>query len=179
MDVPFILHKRVSPMLKLRFDVNDSALRDTFLRTFFFGALDRLQPAERARWGRMTAQQMVEHLLWAFEISTGQVRIECPVPPDQLAKFKVFLRHNRPTPHEFMNPLLRDGLPTLRYAGVAEARTALQAEVERFIEHAGAEPEAVHTHPIFGPIGAEDWSRTHFKHCAHHLSQFGLLQVEA
>lgn len=166
-------------MLKLRFDVNDPALRDTFLRTFFFGALDVLRPEERARWGRMTAQQMVEHLVWAFELSTGDVRIECPVPADQLQRMKTFLHHNRPLPHEFMNPLLRDGLPALRYAGVAEARAALQSGVDRFIEHGRTRPETLHTHPVFGPISPEEWSRTHFKHCAHHLLQFGLLEVEA
>jgi len=33
----------------------------------------------RPGWGKMTAQQMVEHLAWAFELSTGQAHGECPV----------------------------------------------------------------------------------------------------
>jgi hypothetical protein len=58
-------------MLKIRFDVDDFSLRDTFLRTFFFGALDGLRPETPALWGHMTAQQMVEHLMWTFEVSTA------------------------------------------------------------------------------------------------------------
>ena len=31
-------------------------------------------------------------------------------------------------------------------------------------------------HPTFGPLAAEEWSRSHFKHVYHHLLQFGLLE---
>ena len=164
--------------MKVRFDVDDFSLRDTFLRTFFFGALDPLTPDHRPRWGEMTAQQMVEHLQWAFEGSTGQVEIACPFPPERQAQLKAFLYHNRPTPHEFMNPALAQGLPALRHPGLREARAALMTEVDRFLRHARTEPEAIHTHPIFGPITVEEWSRTHFKHGCHHLLQFGLVELE-
>ncbi len=98
--------------MKVVFDVDDASLRDTFLRTFFFGALDGLRPETPALWGRMTAQQMVEHLVWTFEVSTGRVVLECPYPEDQRERMKPFLYHNRPTPHKFMNPALRDGVPS-------------------------------------------------------------------
>jgi hypothetical protein len=77
-----------------------------------------------------------------------------------------------------MNPLLKEGLPPLRFSSLGEAKKALMAEVDRFIIHSRDEPEAVHVHPIFGAIGMEEWSRTHFKHAAHHLAQFGLLELE-
>jgi oxepin-CoA hydrolase/3-oxo-5,6-dehydrosuberyl-CoA semialdehyde dehydrogenase len=163
---------------KVVFDVDDSSLRDTFLRTFFFGALDGLRPETPALWGRMTAQQMVEHLVWTFEVSTGRVVLECPYAEDQRERMKPFLYHNRPTPHEFMNPALRDGLPPLRSPDLSAARTALMTEVDRFLEHARTRPDSRHTHPIFGPISVEDWSRTHFKHGCHHLLQFGLIEVQ-
>jgi oxepin-CoA hydrolase/3-oxo-5,6-dehydrosuberyl-CoA semialdehyde dehydrogenase len=164
--------------VKVVFDVDDASLRDTFLRTFFFGALDGLRPETPALWGRMTAQQMVEHLVWTFEVSTGRVVLECPYPEDQRERMKRFLYHNRPTPHEFLNPALRDGLPPLRYPDLRAGRAALMTEVDRFLEHARTRPDTKHTHPIFGPISVEDWSRTHFKHGRHHLLQFGLIEVE-
>jgi oxepin-CoA hydrolase/3-oxo-5,6-dehydrosuberyl-CoA semialdehyde dehydrogenase len=165
-------------MTKVIFDVDDASLRDTFLRTFFFGALDALRPETPALWGRLTAQQMVEHLIWTFEVSTGRVVLECPYPEDQRERMKPFLYHNRPTPHEFMNPALRDGLPQLRSPDLRAARMALMTEVDRFLEHARTRPDSRHTHPIFGPVGVEEWSRTHFKHGCHHLQQFGLIEVE-
>jgi oxepin-CoA hydrolase/3-oxo-5,6-dehydrosuberyl-CoA semialdehyde dehydrogenase len=165
-------------MLKLRFDVNDDSLRDTFLRTFFFGVLDGLRPETPAAWGAMTAQEMVEHLLWAFEISTGRVAAECATPEGQLERMKTFLHHNRPTPRDFMNPALAEGLPAVRHRSLGEAVAALREEVDAFLRHLRDDHTAVHVHPIFGPIGLDDWSRTHFKHAAHHLQQFGLLQLE-
>jgi oxepin-CoA hydrolase / 3-oxo-5,6-dehydrosuberyl-CoA semialdehyde dehydrogenase len=165
-------------VIKVRFDVDDASLRDTFLRTFFFGALDGLRPETPARWGRMTAQQMVEHLLWAFDISTGRLVIACPVPTDQVERMKRFLFSNRPTPPDFMNPLLEDGLPALRFSSLKEAKGALMVEVDWFLEHQRRDHDAVHVHPIFGPIGMDEWSRTHFKHGCHHLLQFGLIGVE-
>lgn len=91
---------------------------------------------------------------------------------------KRFLYSNKPSPHEFMNPALIAGLPPLRYAGLAEARAALVGEIERFLWYSTAVPAALHTHPVFGPIGIEEWSRTHYKHGHHHLLQFGLLEGE-
>jgi oxepin-CoA hydrolase/3-oxo-5,6-dehydrosuberyl-CoA semialdehyde dehydrogenase len=164
-------------MGKSRFDVNDAELRDSFLRHEVVGALAGLSETSEARWGRMTAQQMVEHLTWAFELSTGQAETPCHVPAAQLPRMKGFLYHNRPTPHEFMNPALASGLPLPRYGSLAEAKLALGRELERFLQES-SRPAPVYTHPIFGPIGYEEWHRTHFKHTYHHLLQFGLIEPE-
>jgi oxepin-CoA hydrolase/3-oxo-5,6-dehydrosuberyl-CoA semialdehyde dehydrogenase len=164
--------------MKVRFDVNDAARRDAFLRSPFPKALLPLQPGETPRWGRMTAPQMVEHLLWTFELSTGRAHVECFIPEERRASMKAFLYHNRPAPPDFENPALREGLPPLRYPGLPEAVGALRLEVERFLAQASTDPAATHTHPLFGSIGADEWSRTHFKHCCHHLLQFGLIDLE-
>ena len=95
----------------------------------------------------MTAQQMVEHLAWTFEVSTGRAQVECPTPPDQIERMKRFLYQNRPTPQGFANPALREGLPALRHPDLRQARAALQAEVDRFIEHQRTRPTAIHVHP--------------------------------
>jgi oxepin-CoA hydrolase/3-oxo-5,6-dehydrosuberyl-CoA semialdehyde dehydrogenase len=163
--------------MRLPFDVNDAAVREAFLCHHLLAVLDGLTEASPARWGRMTAHQMVEHLLWAFECSTGRVKVECPTPAAARERLKRFLYHNRPTPRDFMNSALAAGLPALRFAGLDGARSALGAEIGRFVDHVndGAQPR--HTHPIFGPLGVEEWARTHYKHGYHHLLQFGLLEA--
>ena len=163
--------------MRLPFDVNDAAVREAFLCHQLLAVLDGLTEASTARWGQMTARQMVEHLLWAFECSTGRVKVECPTPAAARERLKRFLYHNRPTPHEIMNPALAAGLPPLRFAHLEAARLALAAEVGRFVDHVADGAEALHTHPIFGPLGVEDWARTHYKHGHHHLLQFGLLEA--
>ncbi len=162
----------------MRFDVNDAGLRHLFLGSALPLALAQLAPGRAPRWGRMTAQQMVEHLLWSFEVSTGRTRVACPVPEERRPALRAFLHHDRPTPQGFMNPLLEEGLPALRFSQISEAVAVLSLEVERFLEQVVTSPGAVHTHPVFGPIGVEEWSRAHFKHCCHHLLQFRLIEVD-
>ena len=157
------------------FDVNDADLRDEFFRHLLFNALSALRDDTRPGWGKMTAQQMVEHLIWAVEISTGKAEAVCTFPEAQRERLKGFLYDNRPTPREFQNPVLAAGLPALRYTDVADATAALRPEVDVFLVQASATPGAVRMHPVFGPIAAEEWARSHFKHCYHHLLQFGLI----
>jgi hypothetical protein len=158
------------------FDVNDAAMREAFLREGLPLALAALTPATQPLWGAMGAQQMVEHLAWTFEISTGRVRVDCRFPPEKQQRYKAFLYVNSPTPRGVPNPELVTGLPALRHAGLDEARAAMQQEVERFLEQQAGTPELAYTHPLFGAIAAEEWSRTHYKHVQHHLLQFGLIK---
>jgi oxepin-CoA hydrolase/3-oxo-5,6-dehydrosuberyl-CoA semialdehyde dehydrogenase len=162
-------------MTVIPFDVNDADLRREFFRRQLFDVLSPLRDDTRPGWGKMTAQQMVEHLIWAVEISTGKAQTECTFPEAQRERLRAFLCDNRPTPREFQNPALAAGLPTQRYAGTAEAIAALRREVRLFLDQAAATPGTTRVHPVFGPIATEEWARSHFKHCYHHLLQFGLI----
>jgi len=158
------------------FDVDDPELRSTFFRRLLGGALAPLEEGARARWGEMTAQQMVEHLAWGFEVSTGRAAVECTVPELRRERMKPFLFNHTPMVHEFRNPALAAGLPPLRHPGLAAAKAALAVEVSRFLEHERSAPDTLHTHPVFGPITVEEWARAHFKHAYHHLLQFDLVE---
>lgn len=164
--------------MTIPFDVDDEELRTAFFRRHLWEALAPLQEDAPPRWGRMTARQMVEHLCWVFEVSTGQASVECPVPEEKRERYKAFLYDNTPMMREFRNPALTAGLPSLRHAGLAESTAALRREVERFLDLCRDDAGATHTHPVFGPMGAEQWHRSHFKHAYHHLLQFDLVSSE-
>jgi oxepin-CoA hydrolase / 3-oxo-5,6-dehydrosuberyl-CoA semialdehyde dehydrogenase len=161
------------------FNVNDARVRDRFFRDVLGQSLSVLEPGTRPRWGAMTAQQMVEHLQWGFEVSTGRVTLECAVPEAKRARMKPFLFDDTPMMHGFRNPALAAGLPPLGHPRLDEARAALAVEVSRFLDYERASPAALHTHPVFGPITVEEWGRAHFKHAHHHLLQFGLIEEPA
>jgi oxepin-CoA hydrolase/3-oxo-5,6-dehydrosuberyl-CoA semialdehyde dehydrogenase len=163
-------------MPTLPFDVNDDALRVAFFGRPLDEALAALRDDAQPHWGRMTAQQMVEHLVWVFETSTGKVQLECAVPEEKRARFRAFLLDNTPLSHDFKNPALVTGLPALRHATLPEARQALRAEVDRFVEQCRSHPGATRMHPVFGPLALQDWERSHYKHTYHHLLQFGLIE---
>jgi len=164
--------------MNLPFEVNDAGIREALFRRHMFDAVKALRPDTRALWGGMTAHQVVEHLLWAFEMSTGRAIVPCHVPEEQRTRYKAFLYDNRPTPHGFANPELVDGLPPLRHPHLDAARAGLRAEVEHFLAESVRDPDARHVHPIFGALDREEWARTHFKHVHHHLLQFGLIGGE-
>lgn len=162
-------------MIVVRFDVNDAGLRDAFLRETALSTIRNLDETVAPRWGRMTAQQMIEHLLWAVELSNGRVHTECLVPDAQLPRMKRFLHSNRPGPRDFPNPALTRGLPPLRHANLADATAGFGRELEHFLS-AHQEPARLFTHPLFGALTHEEWHRTHYKHLHHHLEQFGLIE---
>ena len=162
-------------MIVLRFDVNDGVLREAFLDRLLMDAVATLGVHEPPRWGAMSAQHMLEHLRWAFACSTGTLEVPCATPPHLLERAKRFLHDNRPTPHEFKNPLLGDHPPPLEYADIREAKSALGEEIVAFVRKRRDHPDTVHTHPLFGPLPMDEWQRVHFKHGVHHLLQFGLV----
>ena len=82
---------------------------------------------------------------------------------------------DRPTPRGFRNPELGEIPPAYQCASLQDARTWFNQELVRFSGHYQSHPKAVHVHPIFGTLGKEEWERSHFKHCCHHLLQFGLI----
>lgn len=164
--------------MKVRFDVNDPGGRDAMLVDTLPSALSRLRADTAALWGAMSAQEMVEHLLWGFEASTGVIESLCPTSEERRAQVRPFLYSNRSMPHGFESPLLKDGLPVLRFATLAEASAATVAAAQAFLNQSDAAHAVPRTHPLFGPLDWDMWSRNHFKHCVHHLLQFGLIEVE-
>jgi oxepin-CoA hydrolase/3-oxo-5,6-dehydrosuberyl-CoA semialdehyde dehydrogenase len=165
------------PPLIVVFDVNNGPLREEFLSVLMPKAMEPLYEQAQPAWGQMSPQQMVEHLLWGFDLSIGEQSAECQLPKERYERMRAFLYNNNATPKEYMNPLLASGLPCLRQADLATAKTRLRAAIERFQVQSEQINRDVPTHPLFGPMGYEEWSRVHFKHCFHHLLQFGLISA--
>ena len=164
--------------MKIRFDVNDAANRSAFLVDALPRAVKTLSPDRAALWGGMSAQQMVEHLLWTFDVSNGALVSPCPIPEEKRPRYRAFLLDNRPTPHHFESPALREGLPPLRFKAFDDAVAELILQVRMFEAQDAMQAAAQRMHPLFGLLDAEGWSRNHFKHGVHHLLQFGLIEVE-
>lgn len=166
----------MAPSLCLPFDVNDENLRKEFFGVQVISALGELSAASSARWGNMTPQQMVEHLIWALEVANGLVEVKCDVHPKLIGRLKGFLFDDTPTSHDFMNPLLKKGLPPDRFSSISEARQELNEQRELFLRAPEGDRARLRTHPIFGRLNHDEWERSQYKHFFHHLLQFGLLE---
>ncbi len=96
-------------MVSIPFDLNDKHVREQFFNDFLPGALSQLEDQAKPLWGTMSAHQMIEHLIWAFEFSTASRTTQCYTPEHLLERMKTFLHDNRPTPRDFKNPAIGEG----------------------------------------------------------------------
>ena len=83
----------------------------------------------------MSAHDMIEHLIWAFECSTGTIEVPCRTPVNIIERTKRFLYHNKPTPHEFKNPLLGERPLPHRFLEYSEAKNVLLKNIVTFIRY--------------------------------------------
>jgi|LauGreDrversion4_1035100.scaffolds.fasta_scaffold01475_2 oxepin-CoA hydrolase/3-oxo-5,6-dehydrosuberyl-CoA semialdehyde dehydrogenase len=138
--------------------------------------LSKLQSETPAQWGIMTAQHMLEHLMLPLAFSRGEFKVPLVTPIEKVEKVKrIMLLSDAPLKRDFAAPFLGDGLQALKHANFEEAKLALMAEIELYINFWEQENEASFTHPIFGNLNKEEWYLFHRKHFTHHFTQFGLL----
>ena len=141
-------------------------------------SLKNLQPDTKAVWGKMTPQHMVEHLIAAFQMSTGELTVECFNPPEKLPVLKKFLLSNRPLPKDFVNPIIGPDLHPLKFSNLNDAVTVLENTINKYYSFFENNPDAVFTNPTFGDLNGNEWEAFHKKHTTHHLLQFGLIEKE-
>ena len=139
-------------------------------RTAIAGRVRSLTATSTRRWGSMDVAGMLRHLHLAARMAVGEMQ----VPSANKRPFQMF-----PLKHLFLYVLpFPKGAPTARElkpdAGVLleEERAALLELLERIGTgpHDGAGPD----HPLFGPMTWREWGAVTYKHCDHHLKQFGV-----
>jgi oxepin-CoA hydrolase/3-oxo-5,6-dehydrosuberyl-CoA semialdehyde dehydrogenase len=163
-------------MIEIPFDVNDENNRYLFLTELLPQAVTNLDETMPPVWGKMSAQHMIEHLILTLKISTGNIEVSCRTPENILPRAKLFLHNNKESPHNFKNPLLGENPAALHYTTFNDAKTAFLKELNNTLDHFQSFPETMYIHPVFGPLGKDEWERIHFKHFYHHLLQFGMIK---
>lgn len=127
------------------------------------------------QWGRMNAQQMVEHCIVIMKVSIGAIPVKIQTPEQEWAKRKTFLFGQEPMPRNFQNPALPPDPRPLHYPDFETARQKLISTIEQFEVYWATTDQKAVAHPLFGPLHADEWRRFHQKHFTHHLAQFGLV----
>jgi hypothetical protein len=132
--------------------------------------LERLTARQARRWGRMSAPQMVAHLL---EV-TGAVVAGRPIPgpprrPSRMLKLAA-LYLPLPWPRGIRSGTDPASRPLADCAFDADRRRTIGV-----LRDLAAAPERtlLADHPLFGPMTRRDWHRWAYLHCDHHLRQFG------
>jgi len=138
-------------------------------------ALSKLNEDTKPAWGKMNAQQMLEHLMRLMEVAVGKHKMEIVTPEERLEKYQESLYNHRAMPRNFNAPYLPDGLIKTELANFAEAKSAFIESYATYEQYHKENPEAVFNHAVFGPCDKELWDLQNRKHFTHHFEQFGLL----
>lgn len=148
-----------------------------FLKTASFELIQHLEASIQPAWGRMNAQQMLEHLNDFYKVSVEKLIFALTVPVEHLPKYKEFLFSDKPFKENTKAPetvLGEEPLP-MRMASLDAAKVQLQQTVNDFFVFFETPPTKTTVHPVFGALNFEEWILLHHKHVSHHLKQFGLI----
>ncbi len=128
-------------------------------------------------WGKMNAQQVVEHLSEFFMLSIGEIAFPLSVPEEQIPKYHAFLfsdkmfRENTKAPENVMP----EEPKATKHIGLANAIEAFQNTISNFEAYYEENPSKTNLHPVFGHLDKAGWTILNYKHTHHHLKQFELI----
>ena len=137
--------------------------------------LAALQPGTPALWGRMNAQNMIEHLVEAVQYTNGKRIADLRVSIDYANKQRKDLVNSDFVIPNGVTGYLPDATKTKRFKDLSTAILELNNKLDAF-EIFFKSGGVTATHFEFGPMNYKEWIIWHGKHFTHHFKQFGLLE---
>ncbi|MFM7217288.1 MAG: hypothetical protein ACKO1U_04650, partial [Bacteroidota bacterium] len=120
-----------------------------FITTYFFEKAAGIPPETAPVWGKMSPQQMVEHLSDAVRMANGgDPQPDIVTPADRLPAVQEFLRGEREFKPNTRNSLMSDTPPAVRNQDFAAALVELRTEVDAFVRRFEAEPGLIVRNPF-------------------------------
>ena len=131
--------------------------------------INKLSPQSQPQWGKMNVAQMLAHLQMPMGSAQGIHKLPRTLFGKIVGRFAkpVFygdkpFKRNLPTDPSFVM--------TRAQKDFEKERQGLIIMIQNFKE----ENILNKTHPFFGKLTVEQWSRGTWKHLDHHLQQFGV-----
>ncbi len=152
-----------------------NAEKADFLQNRFIPLLRKIPADTPPRWGKMTVQQMIEHLSDYTRIASGKIaHADIVTPPENLQKMRDFLMSEKPFRENTPNPLMSEVPAPVKNPSVEEAIKELRTEIEFFFSVFEKNNLQVTRNPFFGDLNFEQNVQLLHKHVMHHLNQFGV-----
>ncbi len=137
--------------------------------------LEKLSSDSKPIFGKMNAQQMIEHLSFVTQIANNTVKTGLFVSDDKTARRKPFLDTDNELSQGFRPSFLSDEPNALQFESLTEAIDDLVLQVKKFENYYKVNPKAKIVHPFFGELNYDYWKKFQVKHFTHHFKQFNLL----
>ncbi len=144
-----------------------------FLTKTFPEFLHHLKPNAKGKWGKMNAQQMVEHMSESVKIANGTIPKNIITSPEHLEKARAFMLSDKPFRENTKNVELPDEPFPVNHHNMDAAIEELKYELHVFFTTFEGNEEKTITNPIFGELNFMEWLHLLHKHAVHHAQQFG------
>ncbi|MEO0626312.1 MAG: phenylacetic acid degradation bifunctional protein PaaZ [Bacteroidota bacterium] len=140
-------------------------------------SLAKLTPETKPSWGNLSAQGMVEHLEYAYQIAAGEVQdFHIVTPEKRLEKTHASLYNYRKFPKGFDFPLAeKSQINVLRHADLRKSIEKMMEARERYLNYYKENPGIRAKHAVFGELNGYEWYLMERKHLNHHFEQFNIL----
>ncbi len=145
-----------------------------FLRSEFTKKLSELDEHTPPKWGKMSVQQMIEHMSDYVRIANGRTPMKTITAEENIPKMQAFLGSEKPMRENTPNPLLPDVPPGARHATKEAAIAELEGEIGHFFAVHEKEAGRATPNPFFGTLDFDKQVQLLYKHSTHHLRQFGV-----
>lgn len=143
--------------------------------TEMLAVLSRLTPNQKTLWGKMNAQEMVEHLSDMLMMSRGIGDFTIDVDAETITRRQQFLLSDKEMAKNIAVPFTKD-IIELRHDELELALDEFADEWMNFTEYYENNPSASVIHPYYGDLDFNLWLKMHDKHFMHHFKQFGLIE---
>lgn len=145
-----------------------------FLLKTFPKKLKFLAPDTKPDWGKMSVQQMVEHMSEAIRNASGKLHYEVLTPAEKLPVYRDFMLSDKSFKPDTINPMMPTTPLPAKHVDLLSAIAELEVELNDFVSAYKEDPYHKITNPIFGELNFEQWTHLLCKHAIHHLKQFGI-----
>ena len=126
-----------------------------------------------ARWGRMSAPQMICHLADALSVATGDkavVPVSGPLQRTVIKWIALYVPLSWPAGIRTVREIDQEAGGGTKPQDFAADVARVEALLRRF---AADTSTSCPDHPIFGRMSRQAWLRWGYRHADHHLRQFG------
>ena len=142
----------------------------------FPNQLRKLEPLVKGKWGKMNAQQMVEHLTDSTQVATGKQYQKKELNEEQTEKARKFFLSDKPFRENTTNHLLPVEPYPVRNSSMENAIIEFENELKEFFSMFENSSRTT-INPFAGEFNYEQWVHLLHKHFQHHARQFGLSDV--
>jgi hydroxymethylglutaryl-CoA reductase len=155
------------------------------LRDFFYNQfpvlLREIHQDTPALWGKMNAQQMIEHLALVVSLSNGRLEANPKADPERLAYRKMrFFEKDVNMSKSIRLDIVPEEPAPMQFPDIEAAKMYLFEQLDRFDDYFNEHPDLTPLHPLMGAFSYDEWVLLHARHFRHHLQQFGILErIEA